>query len=171
MTPPCGSQMRPPEPESDKLYWQVVGALSQQSLPLEKYTEQDLYPWIIRAILHSAQIGGWFDWRFGHAAWLPSWLVRCTGKTRQRRACHASALLQPMPSMVVRSRLQTASLPPRRRIRRKLLAKRTSGRAGATSRPQALRTRCRTSNSIGRCFNLSRHPWHHCRRQSSRGLY
>jgi hypothetical protein len=48
----------------------VVGALSQQGQSHEKYTEQDLYPWIIRAILHSAQIGGWFDWRFGRAAWL-----------------------------------------------------------------------------------------------------
>ena len=43
----------------------MVGALSQQGQSHEKYTEQDLYPWIIRAILHSAQIGGWFDWLGG----------------------------------------------------------------------------------------------------------
>jgi hypothetical protein len=49
----------------------MVGALSQQGHLLEKYTEQDLYPWIIPAILHSAQISGWLDWRFGRAAWLP----------------------------------------------------------------------------------------------------
>jgi polysaccharide export outer membrane protein len=42
MAPPCGPQRKLFEEESGKLYWQVVGAHSQQGLPLEQDSGQDL---------------------------------------------------------------------------------------------------------------------------------